>query len=67
MSNMRKHVKSCWGKDVLNMILDAKNLEAAWVGVNAHTGNGSIAVAFEHKGKGQVTYSHRQHTKAETK
>jgi len=60
-------VKSCWGEDVLNTILDAKNLEAARVGVNAHTGNGSIAVAFERKGKGQVTYSHQQHTKAEMK
>ena len=29
--------------------------------------DGSITAAFERTGKGKVTYSHRQHTKAETK
>jgi stalled ribosome alternative rescue factor ArfA len=29
--------------------------------------DGSITAAFERKAKGQVTYSHRQHTKQETK
>ena len=28
---------------------------------------GSITAAFERKGKGKITYSHRQHTKMETK
>jgi hypothetical protein len=30
-------------------------------------GSGSITAAFERKGKGKVTFSHRQHTKTETK
>jgi hypothetical protein len=29
--------------------------------------DGSITTPFERKGKGKVMYSHRQHTRAETK
>lgn len=29
--------------------------------------DGTITTAFERKGKGQVTYSHRQHTREETR
>lgn len=35
-------------------------------GVLLNSKDGSISTAFKVKGKGKVTYSHRQHTKAET-
>ena len=66
--NMRKHVKKCWGEDILRTADEAKN--AAEVRTHVVGGilqNGSITAAFEQKGKGQVTYSHRQHTRAETR
>ncbi|KAG1722400.1 uncharacterized protein EDB91DRAFT_1240224 [Suillus paluster] len=46
--NMRKHVRSCWGDEVLKAADQAKD-------------------ANERKGKGKVTYSHHQHTRAETR
>ena len=67
-SNMRKHVKSCWGEDVLDVVGDAKNAnEARESIVKPLLRTGSITSAFERKGKGKVTYSHRQHTKTETR
>ncbi|KIK75677.1 hypothetical protein PAXRUDRAFT_172069 [Paxillus rubicundulus Ve08.2h10] len=65
--NMWKHVRSCWGEDVLKTMSEAKDLEMAHDRVKKCTENGSVAVAFEQKGKGKVSYSHRQHTRAETK
>ncbi|KAG0704063.1 hypothetical protein DFH29DRAFT_802380, partial [Suillus ampliporus] len=66
--NMRKHVKVCWGEDVLAATDDAKDAnEARTKIVGGILRNGSITVSFERKGKGKVTYSHRQHTRAETR
>jgi hypothetical protein len=65
--NMRKHVKSCWGEDVFNEVLTAKNTEAARDAVKSYLANGSITTAFECKGDSQIQYSHRQHTKMETR
>jgi hypothetical protein len=66
--NMRKHVKSCWGEDTLNAADDAKDAnEVRTKIVGGILKNGSITTSFERKGKGKVTYSHRQHTRAETK
>ncbi|KAG2088739.1 uncharacterized protein F5147DRAFT_587475 [Suillus discolor] len=66
--NMRKHVKSCWGDVVLQAADDAK--DASEVHTKIIPGilrNRSITASFERKGKGKVTYSNRQHTRAETK
>ena len=35
--------------------------------ISTYLQNGSIMTAFEHKGKGKVTYSHQQHTQHETR
>src|SRR6266481_6369149 len=66
--NMRKHVRKCWGEDTLSKVYNAKNAEGAHeqlrgVGIKDR----SITAPFERSGKGKVRYSHRQHTKAETK
>ena len=66
MGNMRKHVKSCWGEDMLSTAQEAANLDVAHKVIKGYAVNGSIVVAFEHKNKGKVTYLHRQHTKVET-
>ncbi|KIK76676.1 hypothetical protein PAXRUDRAFT_169129, partial [Paxillus rubicundulus Ve08.2h10] len=67
MSNMCKHVKGCWGDEVLNAADDAKDADKVWSKiVGGILRNGSITAMFEWKGKGKVTYSHRQHTQAET-
>jgi len=61
--NMRKHVWSCWGEDMLSAAHDAKDVtevQMRIVGSILH--NGSITAAFERKNKGQVTYSNHQHT-----
>ncbi|KAH7923610.1 hypothetical protein BV22DRAFT_1015107, partial [Leucogyrophana mollusca] len=66
--NMQKHIKSCWGEDVLKTADQAKNADVARSTiVKELLGTGSITAAFERKGKGKITYSHRQHTKTETR
>ncbi|OJA08026.1 hypothetical protein AZE42_10848 [Rhizopogon vesiculosus] len=66
--NMRKHVKICWGEEVLQAADEAKNAEEVRMKiVPSVLRNGSIMASFERKGKGQVTYSHWQHTHTETK
>jgi hypothetical protein len=67
-SNMRKHAKKCWGEDVIASADKAHTASE----VRATTVKGildpqSITAAFERKGKGKVTFSHRQHTKAESR
>ena len=46
MSNMWKHVKSCWGKDALNTAKEVVNLDIAHEVVKNYTANGTITVAF---------------------
>ncbi|KAG1853814.1 hypothetical protein C8R48DRAFT_610603, partial [Suillus tomentosus] len=58
--NMRKHVRGCWGEDVLQAADQAKDAnEVCTKLVGSFLRNGSITALFEHKGKGKVTYSHR--------
>ncbi|KIK12158.1 hypothetical protein PISMIDRAFT_70273, partial [Pisolithus microcarpus 441] len=59
--NMRKHVRVCWGEDIFHQITQTKNATA----VKNYVKNGSIKVTLDCKGK--VGYSHRQHTKIETR
>jgi hypothetical protein len=66
--NLRKHVKSCWGDEALKVAEAAENVGVARDKViGGFIVTGSITVSFERKGKGKVTYSNRQHTKAETR
>jgi hypothetical protein len=67
--NLRKHAKKCWGDNVVASVDKAKTVKEVW---DTTTNKGSldpqsITAAFEQKGKGKLTYSHRQHTKTESK
>ena len=67
-SNMRKHAKKCWGEDVVAAADNAKTAdEVRDITVSGALNVQSITTAFARKGKGKVTYSHRQHTKAESR
>jgi hypothetical protein len=63
---MHKHAKVCWGVDTVKAASGAKDATEARE-ILSKSKDGSIAAAFQIKGKGKVTYSHRQHTKTETK
>ena len=69
-SNLRKHVKICksWGEEALN-IAEAAGHKADKTRkcLQDVVRSGSIEKAFEHTGKGKVTYSSRQHTHDETR
>ncbi|KIK42769.1 hypothetical protein CY34DRAFT_65992, partial [Suillus luteus UH-Slu-Lm8-n1] len=63
-----KHVKRCWGETAYEAAQEAKTAESACESiVGSMLTTGSITSSFERKGKGKITYSHRQHTKSETK
>jgi hypothetical protein len=64
--NMQKHSKKCWGTDVVKATMDTENVADARKVLSKHK-DGSIAALFQIKGKGKVTYSHRQHTRTETR
>ena len=68
-SNFQKHAKVCWGDDVVKAADETKDIKLV-CGIVTQSGlcDTSITAIFEcAKGKGAVTYSHRQHTKTETK
>ena len=65
-SNLHKHAKICWGLDTVKAAMGAQNASEARQ-ILSQSKDGSIAAAFQIKGKGKVTYSHRQHTRTETK
>ncbi|KAG1720835.1 hypothetical protein EDB19DRAFT_1898408 [Suillus lakei] len=65
-SNMVKHIKSCWGNIAYEAAQEAKTAASACESIiNNILKTGSITTLFERKGKGKVTYSHKQHTKME--
>jgi hypothetical protein len=67
-SNLRKHAKRCWGDEIVATADQAKNAnEVRATTVSGALDSKSITAAFERKGKGKVTYSHRQHSKAEAR
>ncbi|KAG1735952.1 uncharacterized protein EDB91DRAFT_1056014 [Suillus paluster] len=66
--NMCKHIRICWGDEVLQAADEARNAEEAHMKIVGNfLRNGSITTVFERKGQGKVTYSHCQHTQTETK
>ena len=57
----------CWGEDIVQQATEAENIESAWQALgDANMIDGSITAAFSRTGKGKITYSHHQHTKAKT-
>ena len=67
--NLRKHAQLCWGDDTIKGANACADLKSACNGLAYATKlrDGSITMAFERKGKGKLTFSLRQHTKAETR
>jgi hypothetical protein len=66
--NMRRHAKNCWGEETLKLADTAKNHQEVRDKIaGAILRDGSVTAAFKRKGKEKVTYSHRQHTKRETR
>jgi len=64
-SNLKRHAIICWGAETVEGALEAKvDIEEARTTLQG-VKDGSITAAFEWKGK--ISYSHRQHTKAETR
>ncbi|KAM6501562.1 hypothetical protein JOM56_001539, partial [Amanita muscaria] len=65
-SNLRKHVKSCWGSEVLEVAGDMTTVMDAREAVAKYVRSGSIKLAFNMQGKSaKAMYSVRQHTKTE--
>ena len=66
--NLRIHVKTCWGEEALKAAESVGSVAGARENVvQSLNQSGSISVCFERQGKGQVTYSNRQHTRTETR
>ena len=66
-SNLKCHAITCWGSKTVDDALDAKvDIESTRKTLKTFKDR-SITVAFERKGKEKVSYSHRPHTKAETR
>jgi hypothetical protein len=68
-SNMRKHAKLCWGEGTVAAACNGGDATDARRGIQAakQETDGSITAVFERTGKGKVSYSHRQHTKTQTR
>ena len=67
-SNMRKHAKKCWGDAVVASADKAANAnDVCRTTIKGFLDPQSITAAFKRKGKGKVTYSHRQHTTTESR
>ncbi|KDR70618.1 hypothetical protein GALMADRAFT_48478, partial [Galerina marginata CBS 339.88] len=69
-SNMRKHARICWGDEAVAAADATKDLAGArevLAKSKSKLRDGLITAEFERIGKGKVTYSHRQHTKTETR
>ncbi|KAI0359343.1 hypothetical protein OH77DRAFT_1372462, partial [Trametes cingulata] len=66
-SNLRRHVRKCWGAESLKEADKAADVdEVREKIVGGLLRDGRITMSFKRKG-GAVTYSHRNHTKAETR
>ena len=67
--NLCKHARLCWGEEILRGADACGDLDSTRKGLDKakKLQDGSITTAFERKGKGKVTFSHRQHTKTQTR
>jgi hypothetical protein len=67
-SNLRRHAKVCWSEEAVQAADGTRDVRAARDALqNIKTVNGSITAAFQRVGEGKVIYSHRQHTKTESR
>jgi hypothetical protein len=67
-SNLRRHAKTCWGDETVAAAGCAKDVHAARaVLAKPMLRDGSITTAFERVANEKVTFSHRQHTKTESR
>ena len=70
-SNMHKHAKTCWGMEIVSKVLETKNEltinEVCKSLSKANLQDGTITTLFERKGKGNVSFSMKQHTYMETR
>lgn len=67
-SNLKRHASICWGEATVKAASDVGNVHAARsVLAKANLKDGAITAAFEQIRKDKVTYSHRQHTRAESR
>ena len=57
-SNLHKHAKICWGMDTIKAEMGTQNASDARK-ILSESKDGSIAVAFQIKGKGKVTLMNR--------
>jgi hypothetical protein len=64
--NLRKHAKVCWGDEAVAAADATKNVGVARETLSKMK-DSSIAAAFQRVSKDKMTYSHRQHTIAETR
>ena len=65
--NLRKHAKACWGGAAVDAADNAASADEVHKAIIPNIlKDGSIAVAYKLK-KGTTTYSHRQHTREQTK
>ncbi|KAI0754551.1 hypothetical protein C8Q80DRAFT_1216523 [Daedaleopsis nitida] len=66
--NLRKHARVCWGAEILETADKAADADEVRRSIlPGHLQDGSITAHFACKKGSAVTYSHRQHTKAETR
>jgi hypothetical protein len=67
--NLRKHARQCWGDEILRGADACGDLDTTREGLEKaqKKSDGSLTVAFGWKGEGRVTYSHRQHTRSQTR
>jgi hypothetical protein len=68
-SNLRRHAKVCWGQEAIDAASQAKDIHAARDAMaKAKPKDGSLTAVFERIGtKNRLIYSHRQHTRAESR
>ena len=67
-SNLRRHAKLCWGEETVSAADDTGDAKTTCEALRHDKKlDGSITSVFQRTRKGQVTYSHRQHTKLEAR
>ena len=67
--NLWKHARQCWGDDILLRADTCGDVATAREALSKATKlkDGSITTAFKRKGKGKLTFSHRQHDTTQTR
>ena len=64
---MHKHIKKCWGKHILDQVMQMQSFSAPHDGVKSYQLNGTITATFEWKDKAKRIYSHQPHTKTQSR